>query len=354
MDMKATKLMAVAVAAFFCATAFGLVLSDDSYAADTVGHNVYIEIIGDDGIASDGYWMYFESDGTASGFATSGTEMCAKLLLPLTIATGDGYIALTYGVSGYNNATYAGNDGKWTAVEKTEEEYPAAEYLYFALSNGYISTAVYETLSDAEKAKWTYVNLGYGSDYMRNAQVDVDSTPDKKTYHQFIEVIDETGKVTSSKWYSYDGYETVQGLICFGDIKYANEEVPMVLSISKYGGVSVSYNGSGNNHMVCVEDGEWVHVTDTAKQYVESDAVAFSVVYGFIGTDVYNALSDEDKENWESSGMSYAGYEYQKVVSESTTGYEEDSNALRNGLIIGGVIVAILVVAGVVLFMRKK
>ena len=353
MNTRTSKIMSAVIVAAFCLAAFAVAFSDDSFAADKIGHNVYIEVINDDGITMSGYWLYFESENTPESFVENGSLAVAAAGLPLTIAYADGYISLTYEAS-FSNATYAvGSDGKWAAVNDTATEYPAAEKLYFALGNGYIATAVYNELSDAEKAKWTETGMGWGYDYVRNPQVQPTDVPETKDYHVFVEVIDAAGKVTSSKWVNFTGYKTPMGFVVAGNLAYIENELPLVATQKTSGAISIKYDGSGNNCTAYAKDGKWNHTNKTQEEYVEGDAVAFSVVHGYIGIPVYNALSDDEKKNWEESGMTYEGYEYQKVVTEDVDGYKEkkDSNiALYIGIGVG----AVVVIGALAFFLLRK
>ncbi|MBQ5342271.1 MAG: hypothetical protein J6Z24_02295, partial [Oscillospiraceae bacterium] len=228
--------------------------------------------------------------------------------------------------------------------------------LMFVIGNGYISTAVYDELSASEKAKWTETGIGYGYDYIRNPQVQTNSVPEMRDYHVFVEVISATGSVDSSKWVNFEGYKTVWGFVSAANLAFKADGLEKLVTSSANGSsISVKYDGSGNTHSCYSNDGKWVHVEDTGLRYTESDSITFAVVHGFIGTDVYNAMSDDDKKGWESSGMSYAGYEYQRVPSESVTGYKSDDDKNNLPLYIG-IGVGAVVIVGIVafLFLRKK
>ena len=117
--MKMTKVFAVAITAVFCITAFGAIFSDDAYAADNIRHNMYLEVIGDDGLSVEAFWFYFDSENTVESFIAEANKMALLEGYDLQLSYNAEYESIGIGYGGGNAATYIVKDGQWAAASKT-------------------------------------------------------------------------------------------------------------------------------------------------------------------------------------------------------------------------------------------
>ncbi len=313
MNAKISKFMAVAITAMFCITAVAVfAVGEDSSAADTT-HKVYVEIINTDGTVDETGWVQFTSDGTAAGFIKEANKAFALYGYDVVFSAADSYIGIAYGTS-YNNATYSIVDGAWTAVTDTVATYPAAAYLALCLDNGYISTDVYNALEDADKASWTFVNYGYGYDYIKVPEgktSECPKAPEQISVNCYVEVISAAGAVTETAWVEFDTLKTVRSFVANANEAFETADLDVEASEGKYG-VSIAYDGSGNCSTYYGKDGKWVAVASSSKDYF-NEYIGLAVGNGYIGKTVYDALSADAKKAWNDTG--YAGdYQYQKIV----------------------------------------
>ncbi len=347
------KALTLAIVAMFCLTAAICVIDDkDASAADTVEHYAYFEIVSEDGLVTSSDWVKFTSENTAADFVEKANAAFAYYgyEVKFTYTT---YITVDYEGS---SACYVGSeDGKsWVTAQTTEKDYPAAKYLSFSLVNGYITEAAYANVAD--KDAWT--STGYGDPWaymkvpaVKTTDADSHTFPEEYTSHIFVEVIGADGKDTSTKWIEFTTLKTLQSFVANANTAFANNGLSKLTFSSKGW---VTYDGSSSNATYYAKNGEWVAVTDTATQYF-IDSVALAVGNGYISDTVYNALSDAEKKTWMESGMGPGAWAYQKVVSESTTGYEPSkSNNNNTALIIGIVVVVVILAAGIFFFTKKK
>ena len=189
MDKKLSKVMAVAVVSLFCVAAFAAVfISDDSSADGTVNHRLYIEMIGPDALVSSSQWMYFTSNGTPADFATKASAAITAYGIDdvsFSYTEGD---YLTVNCENGNSACYYVKDGAWVAADKTAQEYPSADIIGLAIG-GWISKATYDSLTDANKAKYNKEG-GFSDTWYAIKLLDakVTDAPAIATYHIFLEL----------------------------------------------------------------------------------------------------------------------------------------------------------------------
>ncbi len=314
MNTKISKFMAVAITAMFCITAVAVfAVGDDSSAAADKTHKVYLEIIDADGTVSDTGWVQFTSDGTKDGFVKEANKAFAFYGYSVTFSVSDSYIGVSYGTSS-NIATFSIVDGKWVAVTDTVATYPAAEYLALCLNNGYISTDVYNALEESAKAEWTYVNYGYGYDYIKNPAgktSECPAAPAQISVNCYIEYISADGAVTGSEWVEFDTLKTVKSFVANANAAFKAAGSEVVASEGKYG-VSIAYGTSGNNSTFYAKDGKWTAVAKTSEDYF-NEYIALAVGNGYISKTVYDALSEDAKKAWYDT--TYEGdWQYQKII----------------------------------------
>ena len=356
-----SKIMAIMVVSLFCVTAFvAVVLDDDSSASSTVTHKMYIEIIGGDALVDSTQWIAFESNDTPADFAEKATAAAEKYGLAdfkITYSGEGDYLTVSYGndpATSGNVACFYVKDGAWTAANKTAQEYPSAEIVGFAVG-GWISKAVYDALTDANKAKYDNT-VGFDDTWYARKILDakVTDAPSIVTYHYFLELFDDKGKVEKSKWVTFDSLQTATSVVVDANQAFKDagwEKATLKLKPDKSAISMVYEGGTGNNASAYVKDDKWEHVTDTLDQYVNYTTVCLAYE-GYISSAIYDTLSDSDKENWifdfEWKGTSY----YYTKVTEPVNGWEKKDNNLVLYIVIG--VVAVVAIAAIAFFLMKK
>ena len=357
MNSNMTKFLSIAAVALFCVSAFGAIFAaDDSDAASKNTYNVYVEVIGDDGIMTASGWVWFEAEDTMDAFATEGT----KALKAAGFSKMSFSVDPTYGISvgytdGFGSACYYAKDGAWTAVADGTQDYVPNTTLGFAVNYGYIPEATYTALPADEKAKWSETGIGFGYDYMKILDAKTTDVPATKEYNVFVDIIDAAGKTVQTKWVSFESYKTSRGFV--EGINLFMPENGLEKVGAKYndsnGRVSATYDGAGSNRCYYENEGKWAAIEKSEEDYIKGNAVAFGLDHGWITTAVYNALSDSEQQGWEESGFGDP-YAYYVLIDEPTDGYkseEKNNTALYIGIGVAAVVV-IAILAFV--FLRKK
>ncbi len=353
------KALTLAIVAMFCLTAVICVIDDkDASAADSIEHYLYFEVVSDDGLVTSSDWIKFTSTTDATDFVEKANAAFAYYgYTNIKYVDKGTWISITYDSKGASSCFVGSEDGKsWVKVDDTKGQYPNAKYIGLALNNGYISKDVYDKLDDDQKKNWSETTMSGSYAYVKSTieakTTDADSHtfPEEYTSHIFVEVIGADGKDTSTKWIEFTTLKTLQSFVANANTAFANNGLSK-LTFSSSGWVT--YDGGYNNATYYAKNGEWVAVTDTATQYF-IDSVALAVGNGYISDTVYNALSDAEKKTWMESGMGPGAWAYQKVVSESTTGYEPSKSNNNTALIIGIVVVVVILAAGIFFFTKKK
>ena len=267
----------------------------------TYNYSILYEVVGDNGVVQKFDTISFTTESktieayvAAANKALDGTGI---------VMSDTGWI--TYNGSG-NNATYVSIDGQWAVVSTPSEEYVANESVAFMVGNGYISTEVYNALSDEEKAG--YKSTGYGGAYAYMKLVDSEFK-----HGIYYEVIGDDGRATDFGTVTF----TVTDLSLETFMSSANkalEGTGITFESSKYG-ASVKLNGGGDNRTYYFLGEGWMEVKSTSNDYRTSAAVALMLGNGYISTEVYNALSDEEKAGYNSTGYGDP-YAYTKLVDE--------------------------------------
>ena len=348
------KALTMAVVAMFCLTAVVCVVSDaDTSADDNKVHYFYIEIVNEDGMVTSTDWIKFTSTAELENYVEEANKAFKFYGYPELQFVNGKYLSLKYNGTAKNSCFVGSEDGKeWVKVEDTKLQYPPATYAGIALGNGFISKEVYDALGENQKF-WAKSDMGEGyPDYayvktiLEAKTTDVPKEfPAEFTSHIFVEVIGADGKDVSSKWIEFQTLKTLKSFVANANEALANEGFVDVVCLSS------GWLKTGINATFYAKDGKWVAVEKTETDYL-NDTIALATGNGYIGPDVYNALSDAEKKTWKDTGYPGA-YQYIKEISESTTGYKSDDG--NTGLIVGVVVAVVALLAiGVFFFLRKK
>lgn len=352
MITNTSKSLAIAIVALFCISAAGtLSASDDSSAASTREYNLYVEDVDAAGAVIKSDWILFSAEGNFKSFSENATKAIhAAGFSKLSIVEDIDYgLSIFYDDVGYNACYYASN-GAWASVMKAQEDYIPNSIIGLAVNHGYISSAAYSALPATEQAKWQYMGWGDDYDYMKVLDVQPSAAPKAKDYHVYVEVINDSFAVETSKWLNFRGNATPSGFV--NAINQALSENELSSFTFSYDGsyISNDYAGSWNNASYYVSGGEWVDVDDTAVQYVESKALAFAANHGYITTAEYENLDESVKGDWKLT--SYGG---QKLATVAVDGYKEPSSSSDNlTTYIGVGAIGVLVIAAAIFAMVRK
>ena len=313
--------------------------------------NCYVEVISAAGAVTETAWVEFDIVKTNKSFITNANAAFATADLGELVAKENsrGGISFTYDGS-VKNSMFYGKDGAWTKVTDTKENY-FNESIAIAADNGYISEEVYNKLSADAKNAWVKTEMSGEYQYQKST-IDAALTPEKVKTNCYMETIDEKGKVTGGKWIEINAVRSAQSFIYNANKAFESAGFEGLVMSNSSWGIGMVYNGSYNLSTYFVKDGKWTIIEDTKTDYL-NDTIAIAIG-GYISTDVYNALSEDAKKDWNTSGMG-SGWEYVKVLSESVDGYKSASSDNNTGLIIGVVVVIVIVVAiGAFVFFKKK
>ena len=352
MDKNTSRLMAIAVVALFCFSAIAVIVaSDDDSSAASSTHKMYIETINASGINTKSQWITFDFDGTAADYAVKANEAVKRYGYDnLAVSyTGGDYISFDYPAG--NVGVWYVKDNVWTFTNKTAQQLPSSNATALMLG-GWISDALYDSLTDANKAKYD-TSQGFSSEWyaVKKADVAYADAPSVLTYHVFLELFTEQGVLDKTKWVTFDSLKdpytfATNATLAFKDAGWDKATLT-------YDGVwfSMDYTGSTlMNASAYVKDGKWTHVEDTAV-YLDGETLCFAYG-GFIDGTVYDTFSDSEKENWVYDSEYYGVKYYYTTVTEPIDGWKEKKDNTVLYIIIGAV--AVVAVGLVAFFIFKK
>ncbi len=185
---------------------------------------------------------------------------------------------------------------------------------------------------------------------------------DKKTFHLYLEVLDEDGKVVFGKWISASGEATIEGYVAAMDpaIKEAVKNSKDIGEVADYGVSPSSYGGikfnSDSDYWAAVttnDGGKWAYMTDTTAGYISADSAAVICCPSDIYYDYFylpelpEGANEKDYIYYEDPWM---GGGWHLLPNTSATSYE----GLGVMLYVIIAIVVIVVIAGAVFMMKKK
>lgn len=345
--MDSKKIIAAAVVALFCVTAYACVVSDDSDAASKK-YELYVEVLGNDHIVSDYVYVYFESDADNEKYCKAANEALAKAgFADVTLEVGDYGISFKYKGDGNNSCWYS--DGKdWVSVSKGEEDYIKNTKAGVAVNGGWIDQATYDALPEYEKVNW--LEDAYMGGYYQKILEVPGTVGEIKNYMVFLTIINDNLVDIEAQTISFSSENNVFAWVsAFNQATKAlgNSIFAQVNASYAMGYVSISYGENGNTACWVKENSKWVSVSDPTKQYPASSEIDFELKNGWISSDKYNGLSDSEKKFWQSDAMMPGWYE------RIATGELVD-DVLNVMLIVGIVIIVIIVILVVFLIFRSK
>ena len=126
--------------------------------------HVFVEVIGDDGRDVSTQWVEFKAVKTLKSFIYNANKAFVDCGLSKLEFTSTAWIIYDGSIS---NASYYADGKKWVEVGADTNVY-LSDSIALAVGNGYISTDVYNALSDSEKGSWKSTgSSGTAWDYMK-------------------------------------------------------------------------------------------------------------------------------------------------------------------------------------------
>jgi len=347
--LESKKIIAAAVVALFCVTAFACIVGDDSDAASK-NYELYVEILDDEHIVSDFVYVYFESEADNEKYCEAATAAFAAAgYSDITLEVGNYGVSVKYKGSGNNSCWYS-NGMSWVTVSSGSEDYINHVKAGVAVNNGWIGDEEYEELPEYEKVNWQEDQ--YMPGYYQKILEAPGAAGAIKEYTSYLTVIDDdlvTFKTTSISFKAEDNisawiYGFNAATKALGNSIFAKVKVTYAM-----GYVSVSYGDSGNTACWVKEGKNWVSVTEPAKEYAAASETDFELQNGWISEEQYNGLEKGQQAFWVEDSM-MKGW-YQRIATGEIV--EEVADLLVIGVIAAIIIIAIIIVL-IVVFVKKK
>ncbi len=346
--MDSKKIVAAAVVALFCFTAYACVVTDDADAASKK-YELYVEILDDDHILDDYVYVYFESEADNEKYCAAATKALADAgYSDVTLEVGKYGVSVKYKGDGNNSCWYS--DGKsWVSVSKGAEDYINHTKAGVAVNNAWITEEEYEELPVTEQIYWkedTYM-AGYYQKLLESEGV----TGEIKDYKVTLALIKDNLVDVSSTTIKFSAENIATAWVCafnqaveaLGDNSiFADTE-----AIYAAGFLSIIYGDSLFTASWVKESGKWVSVSDTGKQIPAATESDFELKNGWISAEQYNKLSDDEKKNW-TTDEQMGGF-YQRIATAS-----KSSSSDFPIIYVVVAIVAILLIACAAYYLMKN
>ena len=296
MNSKTMKLCAIAVVAFFVATAFAIIPADGSNAADDSSktYNVHFEEVDATFNMTKSVWIEFKAaDATLPGLAKMLTVAFQNYGIEAAMDE-------TGSMTGYggNFACWYVKDGAWTLVDDTTTQYNSGSVIGFVAGPGCYS------MTDppaAVKDKFWY-NEAWGMwHHLPSVGVEDYNANGHKTYTLHFDIVNtvETVNPTQTTWINFEATDnTLESFVAAANSAFALYDIDATYGSNGY----LSSTTFGYN-FACwfVKDGAWASVLDTSTDYAAADVIALVAGEGcsVYGTEPPAAV--KDKYTWEAS-----------------------------------------------------
>ena len=288
MNSKTMKLCAIAVVAFFVATAFVIIPADGSDAADDSSKTYYIHFEEANSAIETvkSTWLEFKAaDGTFESFRSMANVAFANYNIDEAVSEAGWFT----GYGGWNT-TWILKEGKWTAVEDGKTDYVSTDTIAIIAGPGCSSTV--EPAAAVKDKFWYNESAGYWM-HIPSVAVDDYKSDSHKTYNLHFEIVNAATDVNSaqSTWISFDATDSTQASFV-GAANSAFKLYNIALDYAMDGSLS---GFSGNITAWVLKDGAWTLVTDTSTEYAATDVIALVVGPGcyIYGSEPAAAVKDK-------------------------------------------------------------
>lgn len=314
MNSKTMKICAIAVVAFFVATAFAIIPADGSNAADDTSKTYYVHFEEVDSTFSmvKSTWIEVKvSDTTLPGLAKMANVAFANYGIDVTMSD-DGSL------SGYggNFACWYVKDGAWTLIDDIGTQYNSGTVIGIVAGPGcYVYGAEPPA---AVKDKFWYNAAWDMWHHLPSVAVEDYKADGHKTYNLHFDIVNATTDVTpaQSTWISFDA--TDDTLASF--VAAANSAFALYGIDALYGSTGYLSSTTFGLDFTCwyAKDGAWSVVSDTSADY--SSATEIAIIAG-VGSYVYGTeppATTKDKYTWD-DGMAM----WMRNPSVTVDGYKD-------------------------------
>ena len=317
--MDSKKIIAAAVVALFCFTAYACVVTDDADAASKK-YELYVEILGDDHIVSDYVFVYFESEADNEKYCVAANKALAdagysKVKLEVNSSGG---VSVKYDTS-KNSSTWYSDGKNWQPVAKMEEDFINNTKAGAAVNGGWINQEAYDELPITEQAYWKEDTQYMPGNYQKVPQVP--ASGEIKEYKVWLTIISDDLVKTETTTIKFSADNNAAAWVsAFNQATKALGNSVFAKAVAYFDGesyIGVELGDEPNTSSWAKENGKWVSVSETAKQYVADSEIDFELQNGWISADQYNKLSDDQKKNWVLN-ETMGGY-YQRIASASNS-----------------------------------
>jgi len=185
------KLLAVAIVAMFCVTAFAVV-ADENDAADSKTYHFYVEILDEKGELVVGQWHTFTCEKNNSAWAAQATSAFQSVMASYVNSVRDYYVVgneegvrFYYDSDEFWPACYYSKDGKWALVSDTATEYINADNTAIVMYPPSLYMKMFyatELPVGADAKDYIYVEESWGSYYMKLPNAGVPNNSDMTLY----------------------------------------------------------------------------------------------------------------------------------------------------------------------------
>lgn len=332
----------------FCATALICVADSDSY-ADKTNYELYVEVLNDNHIVSDVYYVYFESEADNEKYIEAANAAINNAgIAGLELVMGKyGGISIKYNDSS-NNSSWYSNGMIWTKVSKTSEDYINNTKAGVAVNNAWIDQEAYDALPESEKVHWQ------ADEYMADSyqkKLEAPGTLGTVTnYFIFLNIVQDdlvSCEATTIEFKAENNYSAWVYGFNTATKSIIDSDFNNVKASYSHGMIEVDYGDNANTAAWVQKGSKWVFVENTI-DYLSGDWVDFELKNGWITAEQYDGLAKSEKKFWEADGSTDF---YKRVAIGEEV---EEVIGLLVYVGIGLLIVFVIVIIVVVVVVKKK